>query len=145
VGSEDEYPANSEDEPTYLFSNGDADGHTGHAEFMNGWKTGILQRVIDECSDLGFGNTNLCPVFEDLYSRRADIDASTCRYSQPIPDEDVGLGAPITQLPNGKQVRDAGTVVANTTTSFSTNVSDVQFVLPSRFMYDTRPGGLPIV
>jgi hypothetical protein len=95
-GTESEYPTNPNG-PTYVLSTGDRFGCSLHADFMMGWQSGKLQQVIDQCSNLGFGNTANCPVF-DISSASQSL-ASSCKYSELIPDENNGLIVPASTLP----------------------------------------------
>ncbi|KAF9072565.1 hypothetical protein BDP27DRAFT_1217361 [Rhodocollybia butyracea] len=46
----------------YVFANGDPTGYGYHADFINGWKSGVLQNVLDKCActSAGFGDATCC-------------------------------------------------------------------------------------
>ncbi|PBK80068.1 hypothetical protein ARMGADRAFT_93478 [Armillaria gallica] len=44
----------------FLFSNGDPTGYGYHAEFFNGWESGVLQRAINECHCNPYGDPSCC-------------------------------------------------------------------------------------
>jgi hypothetical protein len=64
---------------------------------MNGFQTGAWAQILDKCNHLGAGNTEKCPLFNITSQSMQAVDA--CKYTQAIPDEDVGLVDSIPQLP----------------------------------------------
>ena len=128
AGPESLFPANPSSKPTYVFSNGDAVGSTGHADFLNGWQPGALQKVIDQCSSLGFGNTANCPVLKSHLGRAVETAAHECRYSQALPDEDIGAVAPAKSLPGCVKVRDGTKTAVGNGIAPAPSCPAVQFI-----------------
>lgn len=120
--------------PTYVLATGDQYGCSLHADFMMGWQEGILQEVINECSNLGFGNADKCPVFS--MGEPADLVGFECQYSETIPDEAIGLISPVEVLP--------GCLLINGVLASGCN-PDVSFVEPNEFDTQYRSGGWPII
>jgi hypothetical protein len=117
-----------------MLSNGDTAGCSLHADFMNAWQTGLLQKVLDQCSNLGHDNTALCPLFANKISSAASA-AKACRDSGLIPQEDIGLAAPISVLP--------GCLTPGSKLAPGCNPI-VPFVKPSSYFTSMRAGGWPI-
>ena len=140
AGSEADFPANPPDQPTYVLANGDTDGSSIHGDFMNGWKPGALQQVIDKCSDLGFGNTANCPVLKSALGKAFDQEAAHCRYELSIPNEEIGLTKAIEFTPGNNALSD-GTTSASGPPKAPLAVIFVQAKL---FVNTSRPGGWPI-
>ncbi|KAF8917913.1 hypothetical protein CPB85DRAFT_1283929 [Mucidula mucida] len=44
----------------YVLSNGDPTGYSYHADFYNGWDSGVLQRAIERCNCDPHGNPTCC-------------------------------------------------------------------------------------
>ncbi|KAK0486751.1 hypothetical protein EDD18DRAFT_1193686 [Armillaria luteobubalina] len=44
----------------FVFSNGDPTGYGYHADFFNGWESGVLQRAINECHCNPYGDPSCC-------------------------------------------------------------------------------------
>ncbi|KAF9055516.1 hypothetical protein BDZ89DRAFT_1125250 [Hymenopellis radicata] len=44
----------------YVLSNGDPTGYSYHADFYNGWDTGVLQKAIERCNCDPHGNPTCC-------------------------------------------------------------------------------------
>jgi hypothetical protein len=133
-GTEEEYPTNLHG-PTYVLATGDQFGCSLHADFMNGWKSGVLQKVIDDCSNLGVNNAKDCPVFN--VSSESDTLANECQYAELMPDEEIGLGKPVDALP--------GCLLINGVKAQGCN-SNVDFVKPTKFDTQYRsPAGWPEV
>ncbi len=42
------------------FSNGDPTGYGYHADFFNGWESGVLQKAINECHCNPYGDPSCC-------------------------------------------------------------------------------------
>ncbi len=45
---------------TCRFSNGDPTGYGYHADFFNGWESGVLQKAINECHCNPYGDPSCC-------------------------------------------------------------------------------------
>ncbi|KIK58110.1 hypothetical protein GYMLUDRAFT_246478 [Collybiopsis luxurians FD-317 M1] len=84
----------------YVFSHGDPTGYGYHADFYNGWKSGVLQNVLDKCActSAGFGDASCC---SDLGVFTLET-SGTCSLT-PIVDEQV-LGT-VDKLPGNNPVR----------------------------------------
>jgi hypothetical protein len=101
---------------------------------MMGWQPDKLQQVIDECSNLGFDNADQCSVFS--MNEASDELAFECKYSELIPDEAIGLVAPVEQLP--------GCLLIDGELASGCD-STVSFVEPDTFDTKYRIAGWPIV
>ncbi|KAK0442529.1 uncharacterized protein EV420DRAFT_1077422 [Desarmillaria tabescens] len=44
----------------FVFSNGDPTGYGYHADFFNGWESGVLQKAINECHCNPYGDPSCC-------------------------------------------------------------------------------------
>ncbi|KAF5362587.1 hypothetical protein D9757_013318 [Collybiopsis confluens] len=84
----------------YVFAHGDPTGYGYHADFYNGWKSGVLQNVLDKCActSAGFGDATCCG---DLGVFTLETSGS-CGLT-PIVDETV-LGT-LPALPGNNPVR----------------------------------------
>jgi hypothetical protein len=101
---------------------------------MMGWQSGILQEVINECSNLGFGNTDTCPIFS--MGESADQVGFECQYAETIPDEVIGLTSPVEVLP--------GCLLINGVLASGCN-KDVSFGQPNEIDTQYRTGGWPLI
>lgn len=99
--------------PLHVFANGDHTAATIHGDFLNGWNSGILQNVINQCSGLGHGNTTKCPALTVT-----NAQALTCILESEIPNEDVGLVNPITMLPGCNRLGGGTDSTCNSAVSF---------------------------
>lgn len=84
----------------FMFSNGDPTGNGYHADFMNGWEPGLLQRAINTCTDPS-GEIERCPLF-DLQSE-ADMNACTVDVPDALAKEDTH--GPCVGLPGDVEVQ----------------------------------------
>ncbi|KAL1959412.1 hypothetical protein VTO42DRAFT_2215 [Malbranchea cinnamomea] len=50
-------------EGEFVWSNGDPTGYGFHADFIEGWEDGVLERAVEQCTD-DSGLVEKCPVFE---------------------------------------------------------------------------------
>ncbi|KAE9401276.1 hypothetical protein BT96DRAFT_992167 [Gymnopus androsaceus JB14] len=84
----------------YVYSFGDPYGFGYHADFYNGWQSGILQNVLDKCActSAGFGDATCCG---DLGVFTLDTSGS-CNLT-PIVDEQVT--GTMAQLPGNNPVQ----------------------------------------
>ncbi len=117
--------------PLYVFANGDEKGPTIHGDFLNGWDSEKLTKVIAQCSALGHGNTNLCPVL-----KVSNVQAETCTLEGEVPDEDVGLTDKITVLPGCNAL--GGGPIPGCTAATS-------FIQPKTLAHLHQHEGLPLV
>jgi hypothetical protein len=59
------YPLHADGSPRWVLSNGDTTGYGWHADFMNGWRAGALQKILDACDyggEFGFFDPANCPI-----------------------------------------------------------------------------------
>ncbi|KAM5541687.1 hypothetical protein V8D89_004668 [Ganoderma adspersum] len=80
---------------TWVFANGDTTGYGHHGDFQNGWDIALLQEAIDTCTQ-ATGNVMDCPPLAAVFDQAA---ADACVLETQYVDENIGLDAPITQLP----------------------------------------------
>ncbi|KAI1336495.1 hypothetical protein F5Y15DRAFT_418803 [Xylariaceae sp. FL0016] len=83
----------------FVFSNGDPTGYGYHADFINGWELGALQRAIDECTD-DSGVIERCGAL----TLRSDEEMAACRVL-PRVDEPVAGGGVLAALPGCNPVQ----------------------------------------
>ncbi|KAJ4480249.1 hypothetical protein J3R30DRAFT_3470805 [Lentinula aciculospora] len=85
----------------YVFSYGDPTGYGYHADFYNGWKSGVLQNVLDKCActSAGFGDATCCG---DLGVFTLDTSGS-CAITSIIEEEVLGN---VDVLPGNNPVQD---------------------------------------
>lgn len=79
----------------FILSNGDVTGVTYHGDFVNGWDTEVLQKVIDQDCRVG-DSLERCHAFDGLLNKDERFQ---CRYQGQILDEDIGFLKPLTSLP----------------------------------------------
>ncbi|ODN72817.1 hypothetical protein L202_08250 [Cryptococcus amylolentus CBS 6039] len=100
-----DFPYNGNNNITWLLANGDTTGYGIHADFMNGWKTSVLQGVLDDCRYMNA--TDIDSVADDPpncphlnASINMDITHS-CRLQTSIVNEEVGetVSTALTYLP----------------------------------------------
>ncbi len=83
----------------FILSNGDTTGLTFHADFVAGWKDGVLQKVIDQCgpgTPIVHDSLERCAAFQPYIDPQ---NGRNCRYEGQIPAEDVGFFRPLAKLP----------------------------------------------
>jgi hypothetical protein len=107
------FPFNGQKE-TWALANGDTTGvstQSGstddqlgiHADFVNGWKPGLQEQIIDKCRYMN--KTDAYPEAKDIYNcppLEPSIDyakAWNCRFQGQIVNEDVGGNGSLTLLP----------------------------------------------
>ncbi|KAF8147672.1 hypothetical protein B0H34DRAFT_738741 [Crassisporium funariophilum] len=73
--------ANVPEQP-FVFSNGDPKGYSYHADFINGWDSGILQKALDECNCNPYGDPSCC-VAKGIFN----LDQTTRCYISDTVDE----------------------------------------------------------
>ncbi|KAJ3975834.1 hypothetical protein EV361DRAFT_865096 [Lentinula raphanica] len=85
----------------YVFSYGDPTGYGYHADFYNGWKSGVLQNVLDKCActSAGFGDATCCG---DLGVFTLDT-SGTCAITSIVDEQALGT---VDQLPGNNPVQD---------------------------------------
>ncbi|WVQ74401.1 hypothetical protein IAR50_004002 [Cryptococcus sp. DSM 104548] len=86
------------DANTLVFSNGDTVGSSMHVDFVNGWTPDVLKDAIAQCGE-GNGPGEDLTACAPLAASANESATWDCRLEGKIPDEDVGLYAPIDKLP----------------------------------------------
>lgn len=81
-----------------VFSNGDLLGSSFHGDFVNGWKEGVLESVVDQCKT-PHGPGDLTDKCAPLHKSHDTPAARNCAYQGMIPKEDVGIYRAIDKLP----------------------------------------------
>ncbi|KAL9583115.1 MAG: hypothetical protein Q9203_005218 [Teloschistes exilis] len=77
---------NKADGGKFVFSQGDTTGYGFHGDFMNGWKTDVLQAAINQCAFTGDGGVEYCAPF------KPSLDVNTyytCPQAQSVLNEPV--------------------------------------------------------
>ncbi|EIM83065.1 uncharacterized protein STEHIDRAFT_160671 [Stereum hirsutum FP-91666 SS1] len=82
----------------FVYSNGDPTGFGYHADFFNGWKSGVLQNAVDGCNCNEYGDPTCC-VDAGIFTMQAS--GSTCSISAAI--EETVLGE-LASLPGNNPV-----------------------------------------
>jgi len=99
------YTADSYDptrDDNWVLSFGDTSGYGLHADFLSGWDEKFLQSVIDGCkSTNSFGIEN-CTVLRP-WNATGNFTAPAMPIGY-LPNEDIGLGAPISALPGCNKI-----------------------------------------
>ncbi|KIY52536.1 hypothetical protein FISHEDRAFT_69766 [Fistulina hepatica ATCC 64428] len=95
----------------FVFSNGDPTGYGYHADFVNGWDEGVLQKAIEGCNCNPYGD-NACCGDAGIYTIKNWTD--TCYISNLVDEDNTG---PLAQLPGANPVQGAGTEAKNYTDS----------------------------
>lgn len=85
------------DKQPFVWSNGDPTGYGFHGDFVNGWKTDILQKAIDTCTN-DSGRVEDCPVFQ-LYD---DNISRSCKLPQRVSEN---IRGPMSALPGCNPVQ----------------------------------------
>jgi hypothetical protein len=65
----------------WVLSNGDATGYGFHADFINGWQTGILENAMNNC-DIGESGAPLSDCF-DVWT---DAERNACNQTSVVPE-----------------------------------------------------------
>ncbi|KAJ4489824.1 hypothetical protein C8R41DRAFT_834685 [Lentinula lateritia] len=84
----------------YVFSYGDPTGYGYHADFYNGWESGVLQNVLDKCActSAGFGDATCCGELGVF-----TLDTSgTCAITSIVDEQVLGT---VDQLPGNNPVQ----------------------------------------
>ncbi|TFK22759.1 hypothetical protein FA15DRAFT_595516 [Coprinopsis marcescibilis] len=96
----------------FVFSNGDPTGYGFHADFVNGWDAGVLQKAVDNCHCNPYGDAKCCAdqgIFELKTGRH-------CRITKSIDEATTGT---LSKLPGNNPVVGEGKpapVLADTAT-----------------------------
>ncbi|THU78775.1 hypothetical protein K435DRAFT_876276 [Dendrothele bispora CBS 962.96] len=86
----------------YVFAHGDRTGYGYHADFINGWKAGVLQKVVDNCHCNEFGDAQCC-ADQGLFTLNKD---GTCRITDSVDEQTLGT---LPKLPGNNPVQEEGT------------------------------------
>ncbi|KAI9354797.1 hypothetical protein DFJ73DRAFT_623889 [Zopfochytrium polystomum] len=73
----------NKNEPRFVLSTGDVMGYSFHVDFLNGWKTGVLQNIIDNCDYGGgfnFFDPSNCKYIKDNFYQTNAV-RTTCRVT----------------------------------------------------------------
>lgn len=82
----------------FVFSNGDPNGVSFHADFYNGWDKGVLQRAINECNCNPYGDPTCC-VAKGVFTMDHQ---KKCYISESLSERTSGL---LTALPGRNPVQ----------------------------------------
>jgi hypothetical protein len=69
----------------FVFSTGDMTGYGYHGDFVNGWDVNLLQKAIDQCTNLS-GRVEDCPLFDLM----PDDTASACKIPSSVDEQIFG-------------------------------------------------------
>ncbi|KDR78699.1 hypothetical protein GALMADRAFT_64058 [Galerina marginata CBS 339.88] len=85
----------------FVYSYGDPTGYGYHADFINGWDAGVLQRAVDQCHCNEFGDATCC-VNQGIF----DMDqGKSCRITKSIDEQTTGT---LLKLPGNNPVQPYG-------------------------------------
>ncbi len=82
----------------FVLANGDPTGYGLHADFMNGWDSSVLSRAVSTCTAAS-GQIQDCPVFANEGRIISHDDANACSATNPFPQEVIGPGNLLHNLP----------------------------------------------
>ncbi|CAO1620677.1 unnamed protein product [Parajaminaea phylloscopi] len=88
----------------FVLSNGDAVGHSMHADFVAGWNVGVLQKAIDTCTGNLFQDLKSCPPFVASLKQEDKAAGQYCSTSRSVISESV-LGTGKKHLPGCQVVQ----------------------------------------
>ncbi|GAO46748.1 hypothetical protein SAICODRAFT_28840 [Saitoella complicata NRRL Y-17804] len=86
----------------FVLANGDPTGYGLHGDFMNGWNRDVLQRAIDNCTDMS-GDINVCEVFDGMLQTTQEM-SSCVAYPQVIED----VSGTLDELPGCNPIQSGG-------------------------------------
>ncbi|KAJ2918466.1 hypothetical protein MD484_g1941, partial [Candolleomyces efflorescens] len=87
----------------FVFAYGDETGYGNHADFYNGWESGVLQRAVDGCNCNIYGDPTCCgQEGKNLFTIRKD---NHCRITPAIDERTTGT---LPKLPGNNPVQPAG-------------------------------------
>ncbi|BFZ64028.1 hypothetical protein YB2330_005166 [Saitoella coloradoensis] len=86
----------------FVLANGDPTGYGLHGDFMNGWNRDVLQRAIDNCTDMS-GDINVCEVFDGMLQTTQEM-SSCVAYPQVVED----VSGTLDELPGCNPVQSGG-------------------------------------
>lgn len=70
----------------FVFAHGDPTGYGYHADYVNGWDKGVLQKAVDNCHCNPYGDPTCC-VNQGIFSMNHD---KTCRITKSIDEQTIG-------------------------------------------------------
>ncbi|TFK39630.1 hypothetical protein BDQ12DRAFT_734950 [Crucibulum laeve] len=85
----------------FVFSYGDRTGYGYHADFINGWDSGILQKAVDGCTCNDFGDPTCC-VDKGIFHMN---QGQSCRITKSV--DEITLGT-LPKLPGNNPVQEEG-------------------------------------
>ncbi|KAF8813483.1 hypothetical protein BYT27DRAFT_7335099 [Phlegmacium glaucopus] len=96
----------------FVFSQGDPTGFGYHADYINGWDQGVLQRAVDNCHCDEFGDPTCC-VNQGIFNMNHN---QQCHITKSIDEQTTGT---LLKLPGNNPVQPEG----KTATTFTDNVT----------------------
>ncbi|PFH51087.1 hypothetical protein AMATHDRAFT_143448 [Amanita thiersii Skay4041] len=89
------------DTQPFVFSYGDRTGYGYHADFLNGWEPGVLQKAVDNCHCDQYGDPSCCAqqgIFDLNHGQ-------SCRITRSIDEQTTGT---LGHLPGNNPVQEEG-------------------------------------
>ncbi|KAF5341411.1 hypothetical protein D9758_012271 [Tetrapyrgos nigripes] len=80
----------------YVFAHGDRTGYGYHADFLNGWKEGVLQNVVDKCHCNPYGDAQCC-ADQGIFTLKKD---GTCRITDSVDEQSTPLFSQLIAVPD---------------------------------------------
>ncbi|TFK33440.1 hypothetical protein BDQ12DRAFT_766806 [Crucibulum laeve] len=92
----------------FVYSYGDRTGYGYHADFLNGWDSGVLQRAVDGCTCNDFGDTDgsvqpTCCAQKGIFTLKQN---QNCYITKSVDEQTTGT---LPKLPGNNPVQEAGT------------------------------------
>jgi len=81
----------------FTFSNGDPTGYGYHADFINGWQSGVLQKAVDQCHCNPYGDFTCCSN-AGIFTK---ADQTTCTITPQVNENVLGT---LSALPGNNPV-----------------------------------------
>ncbi|KAG5723171.1 hypothetical protein E4T56_gene294 [Termitomyces sp. T112] len=85
----------------FVYSYGDPTGYGYHADFLNGWDKGVLQKAVDNCHCNPYGDPTCC-VDQGIFHMN---NGQTCRITKAIDEQTTGT---LNKLPGNNPVQKEG-------------------------------------
>ncbi|KAF8951865.1 hypothetical protein BDZ97DRAFT_1683268 [Flammula alnicola] len=85
----------------FVYSYGDPTGYGYHADFINGWDAGVLQKAVDNCHCNPYGDATCC-VNQGLFNMN---QGKSCRITKAIDEQTTGT---LLKLPGNNPVQPEG-------------------------------------
>ncbi|GFZ47824.1 hypothetical protein JCM24511_05571 [Saitozyma sp. JCM 24511] len=80
----------------FVLANGDDYGLSLHADWLNGWPSGMLVDAYEQCGDALQGDASVCSIFSASISSEI---AGSCQAEGQVVAEAIGINDPLTLLP----------------------------------------------